>query len=81
MDEILFAFAGGCRRIPSRLLGRLLLDVLEEVVVGRGRVAVLLHQVLPQRRFGRPVVPAPANTPQRERERNTSFIQNTIRNW
>lgn len=55
--------------IPSRLLGHLLLDVLQEVLVGGGRVAALLHQVLPQRPLGRPVVPAPANTRQREGER------------
>lgn len=61
---------GGDPRWPSRwgLLGHLLLDVLEEVVVGGSRVAALLHQVLPQRSLGRPVVPAPAQQSERGRK-------------
>lgn len=40
------------------LFGHLLLDLLQELLVGRGRLGPILHQVLEERRLGRSVVSA-----------------------
>lgn len=45
-------------RRSSVLFGHLLLDLLQEFLVGRGRLGAVLHQVLEERRLGWSVVPA-----------------------
>lgn len=40
------------------LLGHLLLNVLQELIVGRGRLGPILHQVLEQSSFSRSIIPA-----------------------
>lgn len=40
------------------LLGHLLLNVLQELLVGRSRLEAILHQVLEQSGLGRSIVPA-----------------------
>lgn len=48
------------------LLGRLLLDMLQELLVGRGRLGAILHQVLEQSGLGRRIVPAGGRRGQRQ---------------
>lgn len=49
--EVLVAWDGS-------LLGHLLLNVLQEFIVGRGRLGPILHQVLEQSSFSRSIIPA-----------------------
>lgn len=64
------------------LLGHLLLNVLQELLVGRGRLGAILHQVLEQSGLGRSIVPAGRRRGQRresvKREQQLAFYESRM---